>query len=194
MIGCPRKNDQSMGNRLSKITTRTGDSGTTGLATGERIPKTSPRVGAMGGIDELNSLLGIALAEPLPDPLPELLAPLQHELFDLGGELAMPGHSLLGEDAVARIEAASTRINEMLPPLKEFVLPGGTVAAARLHLARAVARRCERALWILAADEPVTTEALMYCNRLSDLLFNAARLAARADSDKEITWRRPGQR
>lgn len=183
-----------MGNRLSKITTRTGDSGETGLATGDRIPKTSPRVGAMGEIDELNSLLGIALAEALPEPLPELLAPLQHELFDLGGEMAMPGHSLLGEAAVARLEAASGQLNDLLPPLKEFVLPGGTAAAARLHLARAVARRCERTVWILAATEDVTPEALMYVNRLSDLLFNAARLAARADSDQEITWKRADQR
>lgn len=183
-----------MGHRLSRITTRTGDSGETGLAGGDRVAKTSARIGAIGEVDELNSLIGVALAHELPEPLPGLLAPLQHELFDLGGELAMPGESLLGGEAVARIEAASQQINDSLPPLKEFILPGGTPAAAHLHLARAVSRRCERALWLLAAEETVSTESLQYLNRLSDLLFNAARVAARTGTDNEITWRRPDRR
>lgn len=183
-----------MGHRLSKITTRTGDDGETGLGTGARVPKTAARVVAMGEIDELNSLVGVVLSHTLPEPLPQLIRPIQHELFDLGGELAMPGYELLGEEAVARIEAASAQLNETLPPLREFVLPGGNAEAAYLHLARAVTRRCERAVWKLAADEEVSKEALAYLNRLSDLFFNAARIAARTGTNEEITWLRQDQR
>ncbi|MBY8964280.1 cob(I)yrinic acid a,c-diamide adenosyltransferase [Algiphilus sp. NNCM1] len=183
-----------MGHRLSKITTRTGDGGETGLGTGARVPKTAARVVAMGEIDELNSLLGVALSHALPEPLSALLSPIQHELFDLGGELAMPGYELLGEAAVTRIEEASAQLNDTLPPLQEFVLPGGNAEAAHLHLARAVARRCERALWKLAAEEDVGQAPLAYMNRLSDLFFNAARIAARTGSNDEITWKRQGER
>lgn len=183
-----------MGHRLSKITTRTGDGGTTGLATGDRVSKTVPRVAAMGDIDELNSLLGVILTHALPAPLAELLAPVQHELFDLGGELSMPGAELLGAAPVARLEAASAQLNETLPPLKEFVLPGGTAVAAQLHLARAVARRCERSGWLVAQDEVVSAHALQYLNRLSDFLFIAARVAARADGGAEPHWKKAAER
>lgn len=183
-----------MGHRLSKITTRTGDDGETGLGTGARVAKTSARVVAMGEIDELNSLVGVVLSHTLPEPLAQLISPIQHELFDLGGELAMPGYELLGEAAVARIEEASSQLNDTLPPLQEFILPGGNAEAAYLHLARAVARRCERAVWKLAADEDVSQAALAYLNRLSDLFFNAARIAARTGTNEEITWLRQDQR
>jgi cob(I)alamin adenosyltransferase len=179
-----------MGHRLSKIYTRTGDAGTTGLGDGERTPKNAARVQAMGDVDELNSLLGVLLSdEPDPDTCKVLLA-IQHDLFDLGGELSIPGSSLLPGSAVERLERAIDRWNDTLPPLKEFILPGGTRAAAHCHLARAVCRRAERAIVALAADETVNTALFEYINRLSDLLFVLARTLARADGGAEVLWDR----
>src|ERR1043166_7556470 len=140
---------EAMGHRLSKIVTRTGDTGTTGLTGGGRVPKTHARVQAMGEIDELNSQLGVLLAQELPPDLRKTLTRLQHELFDLGGELSMPGAAVIGDKQLAAIEADVEALNKGLPPLKEFVLPGGNVAAAACHLARAIARRAERSLWAL---------------------------------------------
>lgn len=179
-----------MGHRLSKIVTRTGDAGETGLATGERIAKTHARVDAMGHVDELNCCLGLLLVVELPDAVRAALAPCQHELFNLGGELSMPPAALITEAHVVRLDQALADLNETLPPLKEFVLPGGGEAGARAHLARAVARRVERALWSLNADAPVNVHALHYANRLSDLLFVCARVLAREAGGGEVSWKR----
>jgi cob(I)alamin adenosyltransferase len=179
-----------MGHRLSKIVTRTGDTGETGLATGDRIPKTSPRVDAMGEVDELNCCLGLLLVQPLPNVIRTPLARIQHELFDLGGELSMPGAVLVTEPYLARLDNAIETLNADLPPLKEFVLPGGNPPAAAAHLARAVARRAERAVWALAATESLSPLAPQYLNRLSDLLFVCCRRLARADGGAEVTWRK----
>lgn len=178
-----------MGHRLSKIVTRTGDAGETGLATGERIPKAHLRVAAMGEVDELNCCLGLLLALSLPPAISNAIAPCQHELFNLGGELAMPPAELILEAHVLRLDQCLMDLNASLPPLKEFVLPGGGEAGARAHLARAVARRAERALWTLKAEkgEVVNTHALHYCNRLSDLLFVASRVLAR-NAGGEVSW------
>lgn len=178
-----------MGHRLSRIVTRTGDDGTTGLATGARTTKTHARVEAMGDADELNCCLGLLLAVPLVDAVRAALAPCQHELFNLGGELSMSPVVLLTEAHVLRIDRALADLNAELPPLKEFVLPGGGEAAARAHLARAVARRLERTLWRLNEQEPVNVHGLHYANRLSDLLFVACRLLARAEGG-ETAWQR----
>lgn len=177
-----------MGNRLSKIVTRTGDGGTTGLTTGERVPKSHPRVAAMGEVDELNCLIGALLTQALPAALAETLTRIQHELFNLGGELSMPGAVVTKEADLLRLDEMIETLNESLPPLKEFVLPGGNPAAAACHLARAVTRRVERALWALHADEPLNELSLRYLNRLSDLLFVAARTLARADGGQEVSW------
>jgi cob(I)alamin adenosyltransferase len=179
-----------MGHRLSKIVTRTGDSGTTGLTGGGRVPKTHARVQAMGEIDELNSHLGVVLTHDLPEALRTPLQRIQNELFDLGGEVSMPGAAVIGDTQLGAIEADVEKLNAGLPPLKEFVLPGGNPAAAACHLARAVARRAERALWALHEREPLNPMSLQYANRLSDLLFVAARILARAGSGKEVTWQR----
>jgi len=176
-----------MGHRLSKIVTRTGDAGETGLATGERIAKTHARVTAMGDIDELNCCLGLLLEVPLPQAVRAALAPCQHELFNLGGELSMPPAALVTETHVLRLDQALADLNATLPPLKEFVLPGGGEAAARAHLARAVARRAERALWALHAAEGANLHGLHYANRLSDLLFVASRVLAR-QAGGEVGW------
>ena len=177
-----------MGHRLSKIVTRTGDAGTTGLATGARLPKSHARIAAMGEVDELNCQLGLVLAQRLPAAVRAPLARIQHELFNLGGELSMPPAVLIKAETVQRLEADVEALNAKLPPLKEFVLPGGNEAAARAHLARTVARRAERALWALHAVEPLNEHALRYTNRLSDLLFVCARTVARAGGGKELTW------
>lgn len=179
-----------MGHRISRVVTRTGDDGSTGLATGARVPKRHERIAAMGEIDELNCQIGVLLTLDLPAGLRTPLERLQHVLFNLGGELAMPGATLVGADEVARLEAVIEAINEPLPPLKEFVLPGGNPAAAQAHLARAVARRMERGLWRLAAEETVGGAALRFANRLSDFLFVAARRLARESGGQEVTWRR----
>ncbi len=180
-----------MGNRLSKIYTRTGDAGTTGLGDGRRVSKHDPRVEAYGTVDELNSAIGIVLATPaLPAAVRGCLTDVQHRLFDLGGELCMPGHQAIGETAVTRLEEALDDFNRELPPLKDFVLPGGCEAAAACHLARAICRRAERRVWRLADDEPVNAAALKFLNRLSDLLFVIARVLNRAAGVAEPLWQK----
>lgn len=172
-----------MGHRLTQITTRTGDDGTTGLGDGTRVPKDHLRVHALGDVDELNSQLGVLLAEPLPADVRELLVAVQHELFNLGGELSMPGHALLLPGAVLRLDQALAHYNAALPRLQEFILPAGTRSAALAHVCRTVARRAERALVALAAQEPVNEPPRLYLNRLSDLLFVLARVLNRANLD-----------
>lgn len=178
-----------MGHRLSKIATRTGDSGTSGLATGERLPKTDARFVAMGDLDELNCQLGVLLTLKLPDAYAQALASVQHRLFDIGGEVALPAHPSIGEAQVLQLDQWLEDFNAELPPLKEFVLPGGGAAAAQAHLARAVARRAERSLWNIEAQTAMNPWSLRYLNRLSDLLFVIARNLARLHGS-EITWRR----
>lgn len=172
-----------MANRLTQIATRTGDDGTTGLGDGQRVPKDHLRVQAMGDVDELNSNLGVLLAEPLPDDVRELIVVIQHELFNLGGELSMPGYQLLNEDAVLRLDAALAHHNAALPRLKEFILPAGTRSAAIAHVCRTVARRAERAVVSLSAHETVNVSPRQYLNRLSDLLFVLARVLNRVNLD-----------
>jgi cob(I)alamin adenosyltransferase len=182
-----------MGQRLTQIATRTGDDGTTGLGDGTRVPKDHLRVQAMGDVDELNSQLGVLLAEPLPDDVRELLVVIQHELFNLGGELSIPGFELLKREAVARLDEALAEHNAVLPKLQEFILPAGTRSAAIAHVCRTVARRAERALIALGATEVVRPEARQYLNRLSDLLFVLARVLNRANLDglggDDVYWR-----
>ena len=181
-----------MANRLSQIATRTGDDGSTGLGDGTRVPKSHGRIGAMGDVDELNSHLGVLLAEPLPDDVRDLLVTIQHELFNLGGELSIPGFTLLKDDAVAGLDAALARYNEKLPRLMEFILPAGTRSAALAHVGRTVARRAERSLVALATADAVRSEARQYLNRLSDLLFVLARVLNRANLDglggDDVDW------
>lgn len=179
-----------MGNRLSKIYTRTGDDGTTGLGDGSRVPKDSARVEAYGTVDELNSAIGVLLAVPkLPRKVADCLTEAQHELFDLGGELCIPGHRAISAEHVTRLEKALDGFNEKLPPLKEFILPGGGRAAAACHLARTLARRAERRACTLARTQGVSPEVLKYLNRLSDLLFVLARVLARHKRGTEVLWR-----
>ena len=182
-----------MANRLTQIATRTGDDGTTGLGDGTRVPKTHARVQAMGDVDELNSHLGVLLAEPLPADVRELLVVVQHELFNLGGELSIPGFELLKAAAVLRLDEALAEHNAALPRLKEFILPAGTRSAALAHVARTIARRAERAVVALTAAEPVRAEPRHYLNRLSDLLFVLARVLNRANLDglggDDVYWR-----
>jgi len=182
-----------MSNRLSKITTRTGDDGTTGLGDGSRVPKSHLRIAAIGDVDELNSGLGVLLAEPLPDDVRSLLVTIQHELFNLGGELAIPGSELVKTDAVERLDAAIEHYNGALPRLAEFILPGGARSAALAHVSRTVARRAERALVALAAAETLNKPLQQYLNRLSDLLFVLARVLNRANLDgkagDDVYWR-----
>ena len=177
-----------MGFRLSKIVTRTGDQGTTGLGDGTRTSKRSLRIAAMGDIDELNSALGCVLAEDLPAAVREALDAAQNDLFDLGGEICIPGRAALFESHVAALDDAIERFNAGLPPLKEFVLPGGSRAGAACHLARTVCRRAERGLVTLKEGEPVSELALQYLNRLSDLLFVVARTINKAHARPEQVW------
>src|SRR6202050_226855 len=178
-----------MGNRLSKIYTRTGDDGTTGLGDGSRVAKDSLRVTAYGELDELNSSIGVLLAVPeLPKEVTACLIEVQHELFDMGGELCIPGHTAITAEHVTRLERALDGFNDTLPPLKEFILPGGGPAAAACHLARAIARRAERRVWTLAKAEQVSPEVAKYLNRLSDLLFVLARVLARHQHGVEVLW------
>jgi cob(I)alamin adenosyltransferase len=172
-----------MGQRLTQIATRTGDDGSTGLGDGTRVPKDHLRVMAMGDVDELNSQLGVLLAEALPADVRELLVTVQHELFNLGGELSIPGYELLKPDAVLRLDEALAHYNAALPRLAEFILPAGTRAAALAHVARTVARRAERAVVALAAQDPVNAAPRQYLNRLSDLMFVLARVLNRARLD-----------
>ena len=177
-----------MGNRLSKIYTRTGDDGSTGLGDGSRTGKDSARVNAYGTVDEANSSLGVVLATQLPDDIRTLLTTVQHQLFDLGGELCIPGHAAIKPEDIDALERQLDHYNETLPPLKEFILPAGGEAAARCHLARTIVRRAERETVALARNEAVRPEAIRYLNRLSDLLFVLARVLARADGQGEVLW------
>ena len=183
-----------MGHRLSRIVTRTGDAGTTGLGDGSRVPKDSRRIEAIGAVDELNSQIGAMLAEPLPADVASLLTDVQHDLFDLGGELSIPGHAAVAAAHVDRLEAAVERYNADLPMLKEFVLPGGTRAAALAHVARTVCRRAERAVVALAGHEAVSTPSRIYLNRLSDLLFVVARALNRAGRVPDVLWQKDRDR
>ena len=178
-----------MGNRLSKIYTKTGDDGTTGLGDGTRVAKDSARVAAYGTVDEANSTIGLLLASSLPEDIRELLTTVQHQLFDLGGELCIPGHAAISDADVAGLERELDRHNEPLPPLKDFILPGGGEPAARCHLARTIVRRAEREAVTLARHEAVRPEAIRYLNRLSDLLFVLARVLARVDGHGEVLWK-----
>jgi cob(I)alamin adenosyltransferase len=181
-----------MGHRLTKIYTRTGDAGETGLGDGSRVPKDSQRVHALGEIDELNSAIGLLLAEGLAGDVGETLAGIQHDLFDLGAEVCIPGHAGMSDGRVAHLETLLDHYNGDLPPLKEFILPGGTRAASLAHLARTVCRRAERALVSLARAEPVGTAARKYLNRLSDLLFVLGRALNRAGGGSDVLWQ-PGK-
>jgi cob(I)alamin adenosyltransferase len=184
-----------MGNRLSKIYTRTGDDGTTGLGDGTRVRKDNARVEAYGTADELNSAIGVLLAVPgLPPEVVECLIEIQHELFDLGGELCIPGHRVIQAAQVTRLEESLDKFNDALPPLKEFILPGGGPGAAACHLARAIARRAERRVWTLAETETVAPEVPQYLNRLSDLLFVLARVIVRHERGSEVLWRHDRKR
>ena len=180
-----------MGKRLSKIYTRTGDDGTTGLGDGSRVAKDNARVEAYGTVDEANSAIGVVLAnDSVPDNIRSALTEVQHDLFELGGELCIPGHSAITEDFITRLENELDALNADLPALKEFILPGGGPAAAACHLARTIVRRAERVTATLAAEEAVRPEGLRYLNRLSDLLFVMARVLARVESGEEVLWNR----
>jgi cob(I)alamin adenosyltransferase len=179
-----------MGNRLTKIYTRTGDDGTTGLGDGERVDKCDPRVEAYGAVDEINSALGAVLSAPgIPESVANCLNRVQHELFDLGGELSLPSHRVIGSEQVQGLEADLDMFNEKLPPLENFILPGGTTAAASCHLARTICRRAERVTWALKKKTELNPEIPKYLNRLSDLLFVAARVLARQDGGTEVLWK-----
>jgi cob(I)alamin adenosyltransferase len=177
-----------VGNRLSKIYTRTGDDGSTGLGDGSRVDKDSLRVCAYGNVDELNSAIGIVLACDIDEAVREVLIRVQHELFNLGGELCIPGMEMVHDADIGRLESDLDAFNEHLPVLKEFILPGGGMAAAHCHLARTIARRAERGVVALSRTESVRGEAIRYLNRLSDLLFVIARVLARASAHGEVLW------
>jgi len=180
-----------MGNRLSRIYTRTGDDGTTGLGDGARTAKDAARVEAYGTVDEANCTVGLVLAvQGLPADVATLLTDIQHDLFDVGAELCIPGHRVVTEAYVARLEETLDRLNIALPSLKEFILPGGGPAAAACHLARTVVRRAERRVWTLAHAEPVAPELTSYLNRLSDLLFVVARVLAHHERGGDVLWQR----
>jgi cob(I)alamin adenosyltransferase len=177
-----------MGNRLSRITTRTGDAGETGLGDGARVGKDSPRIQVLGDVDELNSCLGLVLAEKLPAAIRQALMRVQQDLFDLGGEICIPGHTMITDLQVTRLEQLTQAYNAKLKPLKEFILPGGTRAAAAAHLARATCRRAERSLVALGRREGVGERARQYLNRLSDLLFVLGRSLNRASKRGDVLW------
>ncbi len=182
-----------MGNRLTQIATRTGDDGSTGLGDNTRVRKDSLRVQAMGEVDELNSHIGVLLCEAMPDGVRTLLVEIQHQLFNLGGELSIPGFELLKPEAVLALDEALAEHNETLPRLKEFILPAGTRAASLAHVCRTVARRAERVVVALGADEPLKDNPRQYLNRLSDLMFVLARVLNRHRSDgttgDDVYWR-----
>jgi cob(I)alamin adenosyltransferase len=177
-----------VGNRLSKIYTRTGDAGTTGLGDGTRVPKDAPRIHALGDVDELNSTIGLLLCEDLPPATREALTGVQHDLFDLGGELCIPGFNNVTEAQVKRLEDLLDGYNADLPPLKDFILPGGSRSASVAHLARTVCRRAERSVITLAAAEPVSDLVRQYLNRLSDLLFVLGRVLNRHAGGSDVLW------
>lgn len=185
-----------MGHRLSKIYTRTGDKGDTGLGGGQRIAKDSLRIETIGQVDELNCTLGMVLAHDVRDEIRACLSEAQHKLFDLGSELSMPGYEAIDADDVGVLERELDGFNAGLPPLKEFILPGGGPAAAACHLARAVCRRAERRLVTLSREEDINPQGLIYLNRLSDLLFVLCRILARDEGGAEVLWRhdRPRRR
>lgn len=179
-----------MGNRLSRIYTRTGDDGTTGLGDGQRVRKDDARVAAYGTVDEANSAIGLVLAVPgIPADVARCLTEVQHDLFDLGGELCIPGMSVIKAERITELEQVLDAFNDPLPPLKDFILPGGGPAAAACHLARTITRRAERCVWTLSATEKVNVEVPKYLNRLSDLLFVIARVLARHEHGSEVLWR-----
>jgi cob(I)alamin adenosyltransferase len=183
-----------MGNRLSRIVTRTGDDGSTGLGDGTRVRKDTARIEAMGSVDELNCTLGVLLSNELHDEAASAcLTEVQHDLFDMGGELSIPGSSMLSEDRVLWLDEQLEEFNRTLPPLKEFVLPGGGTSASASHIARAVCRRAERYCWTLSRTEAVSPVSLRYLNRLSDMLFVLARRFARAERGSEPLWNRARQ-
>ena len=184
-----------MGHRLSKIYTRTGDDGSTGLGDGARVPKDAPRVAAYGTVDELNSSIGMVLAaDGVPAEVAQVLEQVQHALFDLGGELCIPGMAMIADADVSALETTLDRFNDELPPLKDFILPGGGMAAACCHLARTVCRRAEREVVTLERSEPLRPEVRRYLNRLSDLLFVLARVLARASGHGEVLWQHEKRR
>ena len=178
-----------MGNRLTQIATRTGDNGTTGLGDNTRVSKNSLRVHAMGEVDELNSGIGVLLCEPMPDDVRLVLVEIQHQLFNLGGELSIPGFELLKSDAVLALDDALATYNDQLPRLQEFILPAGTRAAALAHVSRTVARRAERAVVALGNEEAIKDTPRQYLNRLSDLMFVLARVLNRMNGGDDVYWR-----
>jgi cob(I)alamin adenosyltransferase len=178
-----------MGNRLTQIATRTGDDGTTGLGDNTRVPKDHARIQALGDVDELNSVIGLLLCEPLPEAVRELLVDVQHQLFNLGGELSMPGFTLLKPEALLQLDQALEVHNAALPRLVEFILPAGTRAASLAHVCRTVARRAERAVVALGAQETLNDTPRRYLNRLSDLLFVLARVLNRVDGGDDVYWK-----
>jgi cob(I)alamin adenosyltransferase len=179
-----------MGYRLSKIYTKTGDQGETGLGDNQRVPKDHPRVEAYGAVDELNSVIGLLLTQSAAPPVREALTRIQHDLFDLGGELCLPGHALIEEAHVKRLETAIDRMNAELAPLQEFILPGGSPPAAWAHLARTVCRRAERRVATLMREEKVRDLPLKYLNRLSDYLFVLARHLNKTAGQEDVLWKR----
>ena len=184
-----------MGNRLSKIYTRTGDDGSTGLGDGSRVGKDSLRVAAYGTVDELNSTIGMVLAsDGVDDEVREVLTQVQHDLFDLGGELCIPGMAMIEDADIDRLEQVLDRFNDPLPPLKDFILPGGGMAASCCHLARTVCRRAEREVIALGREEEIRPQAQRYLNRLSDLLFVLCRVLARASGHGEVLWQHERRR
>jgi cob(I)alamin adenosyltransferase len=183
-----------MGNRLSRLYTRTGDKGTTGLGDGERVDKDSLRIEAIGHVDELNSAIGMVLVYEIRGEIRDCLSDIQHKLFDLGGELSMPGYEAIGAADVGKIEQTLDAFNESLPPLKEFILPGGGPAAATCHLARTICRRTERRVVSLDREEDISPHVQAYLNRLSDLLFVFCRILARDEGGTEVLWRNERER
>ncbi|OGB20453.1 MAG: ATP:cob(I)alamin adenosyltransferase [Burkholderiales bacterium RIFCSPLOWO2_02_FULL_57_36] len=177
-----------MGNRLSKIATRTGDNGTTGLGDGSRVDKNSLRVHAMGDVDELNSHIGLLLCEDLPAALREELVSIQHDLFDMGGELCIPGYTMITDVHVARLDALLAKYNADLPPLKDFILPAGSRAASQAHVCRTVCRRAERAIVGLGKADKINDNPRQYMNRLSDLLFVLSRVLNRFGGGSDVLW------
>jgi cob(I)alamin adenosyltransferase len=183
-----------MGNRLSKIATRTGDKGTTGLGDGSRVGKDSLRVHAMGDVDELNSYIGLLLCEDLPAALREELISIQHDLFDLGGELCIPGYVLITEVHVGRLDTLLEKYNADLPPLKDFILPAGSRAASLAHVCRTICRRAERAIVTLGNSEKIEDNPRQYMNRLSDLLFVLSRVLNRFAGGSDVLWEKDRKR
>ncbi len=183
-----------MGNRLSKIATRTGDNGTTGLGDGSRVGKDSLRVHAMGDVDELNSHIGLLLCEELPSALREELISIQHDLFDLGGELCIPGYTLITDTHVGRLDTLLEKYNADLPPLKDFILPAGSRAASLAHVCRTICRRAERVIVSLGNSEKINTNPRQYMNRLSDLMFVLSRVLNRFAGGNDVLWEKDRKR